>query len=53
MKKDIGILGDKTINDKLISIDDQQNYPFCILELGVETFEHSTKAKFNESPQSC
>ena len=31
--------------DKLmyISNDDRQNYPFCLLQLVVETFEHNTQ----------
>ena len=28
--------------------DDTQNYPFCILQLVVKTFKHSTKC-----PQNC
>ena len=36
--------------DELMYIhnDDTQNYPFCRLQLVVETFEN-----FNKSPQSC
>ena len=39
--------------DKLMYIptDDTQNYPFCRLELVVETFEHSNQNSKN--PQSC
>ena len=37
--------------------DDTQNYPFCRLQLVIETFGHSTEltnySKFNKSPQSC
>ena len=40
----IGIKRDKTIADKFMYIpnDDTQNYPFCRLQIVVETFEHST-----------
>ena len=43
--------------DKLMYIanDDTQNYPFCRLQLVVETFGHSDKltnqSKFNKSPK--
>ena len=37
--------------------DNTQNYPFCILQLVVKTFGHSTKwtnqSKFNKSLQRC
>ncbi len=34
--------------------DDTQNFAFCLLQLVVETFWHSTWwTKFNESPQIC
>ena len=45
--------------DKIIYFpnDARQNYPFCKLQLVVETFGHSTKqtnlSKFNKSPKSC
>ena len=50
-----GILREKTIADRFLYIlhDDTQNYPFCRLQLVVETFGHSIKTKFNKSPQSC
>ena len=36
------IIRDKTMNGKLMSIPfgEKQNYPFCILQLVVETFGH-------------
>ena len=39
-----GILRDKTMSNKLIYIpnDNTQNYPFCRLQLVVESFKHST-----------
>ena len=39
-----GIQREKTITDKLMYIpnDDTQNYPFCKLQLVVETFGHLT-----------
>ena len=40
-----------------IPYDDTQNYPFCRLQLVVETVGHSTEwikqSKFNKSTQSC
>ena len=44
------------IADKLkyISNDITQRYPFCGLQLGLETFGNSTnQSKFNKIPQSC
>ena len=46
---------DKTMADKLryIPNDDTENYPFCRLQLVVETFEHSTKIKNNQNSIIC
>ena len=40
----VGIITDKTMADKLMYIpsDDTQNYPFCRLQLVVETFGNLT-----------
>ena len=52
-----GIKRDKTTADKLMYNGDTQNYPFCRLQLVVETFDHSTKwtnqSKFNKNPHGC
>ena len=40
--KKIWDLGDKTMANKFMYNEDTQNYPFCKLQLVVETFEHST-----------
>ena len=42
--------------DKLMYNNNTQNYPFCRLQLVVETFEHLTKLtnqpQFNKSPKN-
>ena len=40
----LGLKRDKTMDDKLMCMPNNgtQNYPFCILELVVKKFEHST-----------
>ena len=49
---------DKTMADTLMYVpnDDTQNFLFCRLQLGIETFGHSTlctyQSKFNKSPKS-
>ena len=46
---------DKTMEDKLIDIPNDDTQNFCSLQLVVETFGHLTKLtnlKFNKSPQS-
>ena len=44
---------DRTMADKLLYIpfDDTQIYPFCILKLVVETFEHSTQPYQKKVPK--
>ncbi len=48
-----GIYSDKTIADKLMYIpnDYTQYYTFCILQLMVETFGHSTNQKSFKVPK--
>ena len=48
--KGTGIVRDKSLNDKLMFINDKvQNYPFSRLQLVVEAFKHSTKPT-NQNP---
>ena len=48
-----GILRDKTIADKLMYIpsNDTQNYPFCRLQLVVETFNEPTNQNSIKVPK--
>ncbi len=50
MCNNVGIR-DKTITDKLMCKVNKQNYPFCRLQLAVETFGHSNCYQLNKIHQ--